>query len=62
MGENTQQKQAMLGHLLAHFYGNYVEMVGLKAPGNSSDQFWSNQISVLLYERPKPNISMNYGF
>ena len=34
----------------------------MKAPGNYSDQFWSNKISVLLWEGPKPNMSMIYGF
>ena len=37
-------------------------MIGLKAPGKYSDQFWSNQISVLLLERPKPPNSMISGF
>ena len=29
---------------------------------NYSDQFWSNQISVLLCKAPTPNTSMIYGF
>ena len=33
-----------------------VEVV--KAPGNHLDPFWSNQISVLLCEAPKPQNSM----
>ena len=33
-----------------------------KSPGNQSDQFWSNQISVSLCEEPKPNMSMIPGF
>ena len=34
----------------------------MKAPGNYLDQIWSNKISVLLCEEPKPNISMISGF
>ena len=33
-------------------------MIGLKAPGNDSDQFWSNNFSILLCEGPKPPNSM----
>ena len=29
-------------------------MIGLKAPGNYVDQFWSNKVSVLLCEEQKP--------
>ena len=36
--------------------------MGLKAPGNYSDQFWSNNILALLREGPKPNIFMISGF
>ena len=36
--------------------------MGLKAPGNYLDQFWSNKISVLLLERLKPPHSMISGF
>ena len=36
-------------------------MTGLKAPGNYSDQFWSNKMLVFLWEGAKPDISMNYG-
>ena len=39
--------------LLGHFYGNYVEIVGLKAPGNYSASFWINRIPILLLENPK---------
>ena len=40
----------------------YVEIIGLKAPGNYSDQLWFNEILVLLCEGPKRNISMISGF
>ena len=36
-------------------------MIGLKAPGNYSDQFGFNKISILSCEGPKPNISMIDG-
>ena len=39
-------------------YVQYVQIIGLKAPGNYSASFWSNKFSGLLVERPKPNISM----
>ena len=33
---------------LGYFHRKYVQIMGFKAPGNYSDQFWSNKISVLL--------------
>ena len=36
--------------------------MGLKAPGNYLDQFWSDKILVLLCEGPKPQKSMISGF
>ena len=30
-----------------HFYGTYVQIVGLKAPGNYSASIWINKISIL---------------
>ena len=30
--------------MLGHFYGKYVYIIGLQAPGNYSHQFWSNKI------------------
>ena len=41
-----------------NLYGNFIEIIGLKVPGNYSAAFWSNNFSILLLERPKPNISM----
>ena len=52
---------AMFEHLLA-IYGKDVEIIGLKARGNYSHQFWPNRILVLLCEGPEPNISMISGF
>ena len=52
-------------NLLVIFMGNivkYVWIIGLKAPGDYSDQLWLNQISILLCEEPKPPNSMNYVF
>ena len=45
-----------------YFYGTYVQIICLKAPGNYSDQLWSNKILVLLGEGPTPNIFMISGF
>ena len=45
-----------------YFHGKYVYIMGLKALGKYSDQFWSNEISVLLCEGPKLNIFMISGF
>ena len=44
------------------FLWKYIKIIGLKAPGNYSDQFRFNKISVLLCEGPKPNISKMFGF
>ena len=35
--------------------------MGLKAPGNYLDQFWSNKMSALLCEGPKPPNAMISG-
>ena len=51
----------MFWHCLGHAYGKYVEVICLKAPGNYSHQFWSNNVSVLLYEGPKPPTSIISG-
>ena len=48
-------------HLLGYLNVTYVEIIGLEAPGNYLDRFWCNQISVLLLEKPKPDISMISG-
>ena len=57
--------ERVLGDFLsvfALFYGTYVQLIGLKAPGIYLDQFWSNKISVLLCEGAKPQNSMISGF
>ena len=41
-------------HLLGHLFGKYGGIIGLKAPGNYCASFWSNEISVLFCEGPKP--------
>ena len=61
-GKIGKNKLGYLLNLLGHFYGKYVEIIGLKAAGNDSDQFGSNKISVLLCEGPKPPNSMISGF
>ena len=53
---------AIVCHLLGYFYDKHVETIGLKAPRNYFDQFWSNKILVLLCQGPKHNVSMISGF
>ena len=48
-------------HFGSYFYGKYVSVIGLKAPGNYCDQFWSKKFLVLLCGGSKPNISMISG-
>ena len=52
----------MFGYFLGYVWVKCVEITSLKAPGNYSDQFWSNKILVLLCEGQKPNISMISAF
>ena len=47
---------------IGDFYGQLMEKIGLKAPGNGSASFWSYNFSICLCERPKPNISRISGF
>ena len=47
--------------ILGKFQGFFLEVIVLKAPGNHSASCWSI-FSILLWERPKPNISMISGF
>ena len=48
----------IFGYSLGYLNGRCVWIIGLKAPGNYSASFWSNEILVLLCEGQKPNISM----
>ena len=48
--------------MLGYVYGKYVWIIVSKDPGNDSDQFCSNEISVLLCEGPKHHKSMMSGF
>ncbi len=52
----------MLGHFLNYVDGKYVQIIGLKAPGNYSAPFCSNKISALLCGGPKPPSSIITGF
>ena len=47
--------------MFGHFCGKFVYIIGLKAPGDYSDQFWSIKILVLLCEEPKLPNSMISG-
>ena len=62
MGGNGKHNLCDVLSFSNYFYAKYVEIIGLKAPGNYSASFWSNEISVILCEGPKPNISMISGF
>ena len=57
MGVNGKILYAIVVIFLC-FYGKHIEIIGLKAPGDYSDQFWSNNFSILLCEGPKPPNSM----
>ena len=48
----------MFVNLLGHNYGT---MIGWTAPGNYSNRFWFNEISVLSCEAPKLQNSMMSG-
>ena len=43
---------------VGYVYGKCVYIIGLKTPGNYSDQLWFNKISILLREGPKPSKCM----
>ena len=60
--EHDKKHKACFSHFVGYSYGKYVSIIGLKAPGNYSDQLRSNKISVLLWKGPKPPNSMIYGF
>ena len=40
------------------FLWKHIQLIGLKAPGDYSASFWSNEISILLCEGPEPPDSM----
>ena len=44
---------ASFGYFLGHCYGTLLQIIGLKATGNPSHQFWSDHFSILLGEGPK---------
>ena len=62
MGGTGKTKYAVVFSFLWLLLWKYVELIGLKAPDNYSDQFGSNKISVLFCEGPKPNMSILSGF
>ena len=43
---------AIVGHCLGYLYGKCVWRIGLKSPGNYSDQFRFNEMSISLCEGP----------
>ena len=58
LGGNVKQKLCVFCNVLRFFHRRYIQIIGLKAPGNCSDQFGSNNFSILLCEVPKPPNSM----
>ena len=61
----SSRPQPKLGDLLAFFcnlYGNFIEIIGLKAPGEYSAPFWSYNFSISLLERAKSHNFMISGF
>ena len=51
-----------MGHLLGHFHGKHVQIIGLKAPGNYSASIWYNTFSICFWERQKTLTSMILDF
>ena len=47
---------------MGDFDGTHVLIIGFKAPGNYSDQFWSDKILALFCGGPKLPNSMIAGF
>ena len=39
---------ACFWRMLGHLYGKFIEIIGLKAPGNSLTSIWSNKCSFLI--------------
>ena len=62
MGRLQETSLEHLLLLLVHFYGQFLEDICLKAPGIYSASFWTSNFSILLWERPEPDISMISGF
>ena len=50
-----------LRSFLGHFYGNFMEIICLKAPGSYSVPLWSYNFSLCLWERRKTIIFMISG-
>ena len=47
---------------LGSFYGQFMEKIGLQAPGNYSASLWTNNLSILLLENPQTSVFMISGF
>ena len=61
-GEMGKLIYAISCHLFGYFYGKLIQIIGLKAPGNYSHQFRSDNFSILLCEGPITLIFMISGF
>ena len=62
MTNNFQTKLGVPFVISGCFYGKYVQITGLEAPGNYSATIWYDKISILLLKNPKFLISMLSGF
>ena len=60
--KNRATKLGVRWDLLGHFYGNFMEIIGLKATGTSSASIWTCIFSICLCEGQKPIMSMVSGF
>ena len=47
---------------LGNLYGDFMEKICLKAPGNYSAPIWSYKCSICLWEKPETLMSMISGF
>ena len=59
--KNRANKFRRVLDFVGHAYVNLMENISLKAPRDFSASFWSYNFSILLCERPKPNIFMISG-
>ena len=57
-----QEKCGKHNLCIGNFNCNFIEMIGLKAPGNYPGPFWSNRFSICLWENLKNLSSMISGF
>ena len=57
-GKKLQKQFMHLLSFLGHFCCTFMEIIGLKSPGNYSGPFWSYNFSICLWDNPQIFISM----